>query len=77
MRYNHTGMRKEQKFTPKYWVGHDPRENDVYIDTADKNRFKAITKFQKLLMCNDSEYEKCVEEGKAGVVLIEIKLIDP
>lgn len=31
-------MTVQPKFTPKYWVGHDSRTNDAYIETMYKHR---------------------------------------
>lgn len=31
-------MKDQQKLTPKYWVGHDQRTDDVFIETMFKHR---------------------------------------
>jgi hypothetical protein len=31
-------MNEAQKYTPKYWVGHNKETDDVFITTASKNK---------------------------------------
>lgn len=38
-------MENKQKFTPKYWVVHDTRANDVFVDTLHKTKETSIDFF--------------------------------
>jgi hypothetical protein len=33
-------MNREQKHTPKYWIGHDTKQDDVLLQTARKSRIE-------------------------------------
>lgn len=58
---------KPQKYTPKYWVGHNRNTDDVYISTASKNKAEAFGKMLAHVgpvVYDDSSYE---------MILIEIK----
>lgn len=76
-------MYKEQEYSPKYWVVHDKRSDDIFISTAHKSKFMSerlfvqntlMTMFDGLdeqdafdLYCNEEDYE---------CILIEIKSVD-
>lgn len=57
-------MKNDQKFTPKYWVGHSKNSDDVVIATARKNYYDAE---KELISLVGEDYEnegyeiKCVE----------------
>ncbi len=63
-------MNTEQEFTPKYWVGHNPEKDDVYLDTASKSWDDADKKM-RLLFGEDYQYETVYK-----VSLVEIRLVD-
>lgn len=69
-------MKHNQEYTPKYWVGHDPRTDDIYIDTARKSKGEAEAALKKLLMCNEDEYSKFIENGEIDVIIIEIRMLE-
>lgn len=62
-------MKETQKYTPKYWVGHNKNTDDVYINTAFKHRKDASD-----AMIGMFGYE-WHEKQELEVVLIEIKLV--
>jgi len=37
-------MNRNQEFTPKYWIGHDVRKDDVFLETASKDFEEAAKK---------------------------------
>jgi len=59
-------MNNEQKFTPKYWVGHNVKEDDVYINTASKSYDGAYSLMET--MFGDFSYSESLK-----VSLMEIK----
>ena len=62
-------MNKEQEFTPKYWVGHDNKKDDVFLETAGKSRMSAILAMAAKFGIDwaDKKY--------LSVDLVEIKLV--
>ena len=41
-------MKNEQRYTPKYWVLHDKRTDDVFIETLDKSGDGCAAKASKI-----------------------------
>ncbi len=76
-------MKQDQKLTPKYWVVHDKNTDDVYLNSAHKNKAEAETWFVKHLMlpCSHSgmsfedAYELYLEDENYECILIEIKKV--
>lgn len=64
-------MNKDQKLTPKYWVGHNTEKDDVFLWTADKNRGAAC---QYMV---DAFGEVWFLDETFEVSLVEIKLVEP
>lgn len=67
-------MKANQKYSPKYWVAHDPRTDDVYLDTASKSYDGCIEKLTPILYGKEDTF-RLIDEGKIEISLIEIKLI--
>lgn len=69
-------MKEDQKNTPKYWVAHDPRNEGVYLQTADKSHSgcedKAIHIFK-----NKGEFYNAIDDGHLEITLMEIKPTTP
>ena len=62
-------MKSDQKYTPKYWVAHNTKSDDVYITTAHKSMDAAR---RRAIVYLGEE----IDEDYIGMVLIEIKLVD-
>lgn len=60
-------MKKDQKFTPKYWVGHSKTSSDVFLETAEKSKEDSEITMGNLFGDNWEE--------KYEVILIEIKIV--
>lgn len=60
-------MNSEQKYTPKYWVGHSTKMDEVFIVTASKNKDYSC-KLMEDLFGEDWFLDETFE-----VILIEIK----
>lgn len=60
-------MNNNQKLSPKYWVGHSKKTDDVFIETIDKSYSRVLDNMD--LMFGDSWYE----DDNYEVILIEIK----
>lgn len=63
-------MKNKQKISPKYWVGHDKRTDDVFLTTARKSyddAYKAV----------EEEYGVGImdEHEDIEVILVEIKKV--
>lgn len=59
-------MLKDQKFTPKYWVGYNKTIDDVFLSTAAKSRADTVSSMEELFGDDwfmDDDFE---------VILIEI-----
>lgn len=63
-------MKKDQKLTPKYWVGHNKLTDDVFIQTIDKSYNKVLDNMD--LMFGNAWYDDSSHE----VILVEIKKVD-
>lgn len=62
-------MRKDQEFTPKYWVGHHKKEDDVIWLSMSKSRDQCIEWMDECFGDDwflDDDYE---------IILIEIKQV--
>jgi hypothetical protein len=66
-------MKSDQRFTPKYWVFHNTKTDDVYLETASKSRSSCIDKAEQLHLEKLVDFLKN-EESPYQVVLIEIRL---
>ena len=62
-------MNSKQEFTPKYWIGHNTRSDDVLITTANKNYFNADLKLR------EEVGEKLYNSDEYVVSLFEINLV--
>lgn len=62
-------MKPDQKFTPKYWVCHNPDTDDVMIETARKSHLDSVATFI-------SKRGYCPENVGYQCSLIQIQLID-
>ena len=62
---------REQKFTPKYWIGHDTKNDDVFLDTAKKGFDTCDEKMSKKFGENWKE-----ENPSFEISLVEINLVD-
>lgn len=60
-------MNKNQKQTPKYWIGHDKRTDDVFLNTARKDRDSCVVDMKRCFG------EDCFMDDNFEVILIEIK----
>lgn len=60
-------MNNNQKLSPKYWVGHSKKTDDVFIETIDKSHSRVLDNMD--LMFGDSWYG----DDNYEVILIEIK----
>jgi len=67
-------MNTKQPLTPKYWIAHDPRTDDVYIDTASKSYDDCYEKI-KVLMFGTDALIGAMDEGKIKISLVEIKIV--
>lgn len=63
-------MNKVQKFTPKYWVGHDNTTDDVFIETASKSRSNAVKKMEHLI-----GFTEFRTNDKYETILIEVNWV--
>lgn len=62
-------MHKDQKHSPKYWVVHDKISDDVFINTASKNRQTSVDIF---LDDNSFDYWGCYVEDDELLGLYEL-----
>lgn len=63
-------MKQDQKFTPKYWMGHHKQTDDVMLFSASKNRLDCC----KLL---DEAYgEDWFMDENFEVILVEINQVN-
>ena len=62
-------MYKDQKHSPKYWVVHDKTSDEVFINTASKNRQTQVDIF---LDDNSFDYWGCYVEGDELLGLYEL-----
>jgi hypothetical protein len=66
-------MKPDQRFTPKYWVFHNTKTDDVYLETAAKSfaacKFK-VEQYHIGKLCDFYEND----ESQYQISLIEIKL---
>ena len=62
-------MNDNQKYTPKYWVLHDYRTDDVYLQTASKSKGECFTFSDAML---GKEWEDC---ESLEVILVEVRMV--
>lgn len=78
-------MNKCQKLTPKYWVVHDVKSDDIFTFTMDKNQRDSIIKFllqkgKELygisgdISCEDY-YNSFLCDERYACNLVEVKLV--
>jgi hypothetical protein len=66
-------MKKDQKLTPKYWIGHDPKTDDVYISSAAKDYKTCESKFKHNVWGGDEDsFYLALSEGNIGIKLFSI-----
>ena len=41
-------MKSNQKLTPKYWIGHDVRDSDVFLTSASKTKVTAANEMSEM-----------------------------
>lgn len=64
-------MKKDQEFTPKYWIVHDTTTDDVFLHTASKSMDRSIQKHDDLYGGYD-----CFEEGSnLRCSLFELRIV--
>jgi hypothetical protein len=62
-------MNEQQSYTPKYWVGHDIKSDDIFISTLAKCANKSTQLMHELFG------EDCFSNNDLSVSLIEIRLV--
>lgn len=62
-------MKPDQQFTPKYWVGHDSRTDDIIPETLSK-RYD----FADIFLENAVGYWQ--ENDRYEIILVEIKRVE-
>jgi len=67
-------MKTDQQFTPKYWVAHDPREDDVYMETSSKSYDECYQQI-KALMFSEEALVTAMENEEIKISLMEIKFV--
>lgn len=65
-------MKNKQKLTPKYWIGHDPKTEDVYIDTAAKDYRSCEDKFKDIWAGDEDGFYLALTEGNIAIKLFKI-----
>ncbi len=63
-------MKDNQEITPKYWVGHNKRLDDIYLCTADKTKFEVCKNMEQMFG------EDWFLDDDFDVILIEVKQVD-
>ena len=74
-------MKPNQKLPPKYWVVHDKKSDDVFINTASKNKQNAVDIFVddnswdrwSTYLEDDALLEMFHNDKDLEVILIEVK----
>lgn len=75
-------MKQDQKYTPKYWVVHDTTTDEVFLETAHKNKGVSELLFieslaPRLPSLTYNEIEEIVlSEDQYECILIEIKKVE-
>ena len=49
-------MKKQQRFTPKYWIAHDKNSDDVLFSTAAKSRAEALDRLKRIHRVQYDDY---------------------
>lgn len=65
-------MKRDQKFTPKYWICHRPDSDDVILETASKSQLDAINMYNNY----DGDFDIDQADGFIDVSLFEIKFVE-
>jgi len=68
-------MNSDQILTPKYWMVHNTKTDDVFIDTARKCRSDAIEVFEKN-HCEKEVFFETLETVGYAVDLFELRIIN-
>jgi len=63
-------LKADQKYTPKYWVGHSKEQDDIIVCTMSKTRSDAINEMEFLFG------EDWFLDGNYEVILVEIKMVN-
>ncbi len=63
-------MKANQKFSPKYWIVHDPMSDDVFIETASKSWDDAHDKGEMFFG------NKMHEDNGYKVILVSIESLE-
>ena len=63
-------MKTDQKFTPKYWVGHHKQDDDVLLQTANKSRLACCELMESFYG------EDWFMDENFDVILVEIRVVD-
>lgn len=74
-------MKPDQKLSPKYWVVHDKKSDDVFINTASKNKRNAVDIFVddnswdrwQVYLKDEDLLEMFYNDKDLEVILIEVK----
>lgn len=74
-------MKPNQKLSPKYWVVHDKKSDDVFINTASKNKRNAVDIFVddnswdrwQVYLKDEDLLEMFYNDKDLEVILIEVK----
>lgn len=74
-------MKPNQKLSPKYWVVHDNKSDDVFINTASKNKRNAVDIFVddnswdrwQVYLKDEDLLEMFYNDKDLEVILIEVK----
>ena len=74
-------MKPNQKLPPKYWVVHDKKSDDVFINTASKNKRNAVDIFVddnswdrwQVYLKDEDLLEMFYNDKDLEVILIEVK----
>lgn len=63
-------MKVDQQYSPKWWVGHHKRQEDVFFSTMHKSRACAV-KEMEIIFGEDWFIDEDLE-----VILVEIKMVN-
>jgi len=61
-------MKIDQKYTPKYWIGHRKSDDDVFVTTANKGRKDTVQAMEELFG------EDWFMDEDLEVIIFEIKI---
>jgi hypothetical protein len=66
-------MKPDQKFTPKYWAGHNKSSDDVFVTTLHKCKSDALLEMDELFgedWYMDEDFEVIIVEIKQVILCI-------